>query len=176
MLRLFTRTPAARALPGVATRFFGGSRVLRDEAAAGAIPSHMEFSLLTPHEPIMNSEPVHMAIIPGSDGIFGVLAGHVPTVTRLRPGTLSIYSDETNATHWFVSSGFAVVHPDSRVDIQAIEAVKVDDLDQSIVSAKLTSFNRDLETAQSEEDKAAASIGVECFTAMQASIEQYASK
>jgi F-type H+-transporting ATPase subunit epsilon len=53
----------------------------------------LKFELVTP-EKLVRSEDVHMVVVPGSDGDFGVLEGHAPIVSTLRDGQLSIYATQ----------------------------------------------------------------------------------
>lgn len=69
----------------------------------------LHFELVTP-EKLVRSEGVHMVVVPGAEGDFGVLEGHSPMMSTLRDGTISIYSSagampETIA----VDGGFAEV-------------------------------------------------------------------
>jgi F-type H+-transporting ATPase subunit epsilon len=50
----------------------------------------LHFELVTP-EKLVRSEDVHMVVVPGSEGDFGVLAGHAPFMSTIRDGELSIY-------------------------------------------------------------------------------------
>ena len=50
----------------------------------------LRFELVTP-ERLVRSEAVHMVVVPGSEGDFGVLAGHAPFMSTIRNGELSIY-------------------------------------------------------------------------------------
>ena len=43
----------------------------------------LHFELVTP-EKLLRSEDVHMVVVPGSEGDFGVLAGHAPFMTVIR--------------------------------------------------------------------------------------------
>lgn len=49
---------------------------------------------------------------------------------------------------WFVSSGFAFVHPDSTADLCAVEAVKLTDLDPEAVKAGLADYSAKLGSLQ----------------------------
>ena len=49
---------------------------------------------------------------------------------------------------FFVSSGFAFVHPDSSADVCAVEAVKLDDLDPEAVRAGLAEYTGKLASLQ----------------------------
>ena len=49
-----------------------------------------EFELVAP-ERLVLSQPVEMVVVPGSEGNFGVLPGHAPFISTIRPGTIDIY-------------------------------------------------------------------------------------
>jgi F-type H+-transporting ATPase subunit epsilon len=49
---------------------------------------HVE--LVTP-EKLLRSEEVHMVVVPGTEGDFGVMAGHAPYLSTLRDGELAVY-------------------------------------------------------------------------------------
>ncbi|HLL59385.1 MAG TPA: ATP synthase F1 subunit epsilon [Allosphingosinicella sp.] len=50
----------------------------------------LRFELVTP-ERLVRSEEVHMVVVPGSEGDFGVLEGHAPLMSTIRNGELAIY-------------------------------------------------------------------------------------
>ncbi len=50
----------------------------------------LHFELVTP-ERLVRSEEVHMVVVPGSEGEFGVLEGHAPFMSTIRNGELAIY-------------------------------------------------------------------------------------
>jgi F-type H+-transporting ATPase subunit epsilon len=50
----------------------------------------LHFELVTP-ERLVRSEDVYMVTVPGTEGDFGVLAGHAPVMSVIRPGELAIY-------------------------------------------------------------------------------------
>jgi F-type H+-transporting ATPase subunit epsilon len=64
--------------------------------------------------------------VPGSEGDFGVLAGHSPFVTTLRPGILTMYREDGDL-RVVVTGGFAEVS-DTSLTILADVAVPVDDV------------------------------------------------
>ncbi len=52
----------------------------------------IHFELVTP-ERLVRSEEVHMVVVPGSEGDFGVLAGHSPVMSIIRSGAaVEIYA------------------------------------------------------------------------------------
>ena len=69
----------------------------------------LHFELVTPAR-LVRSEDVHMVVVPGTEGEFGVLAGHAPFMTTIADGTVKIYRTE-NATpeEIRIEGGFAEV-------------------------------------------------------------------
>lgn len=65
-----------------------------------------------------------------TDGDMGILAGHVPIVVELKPSVVTLIGQDTKK--FFVSGGFAIVNPDSSLNINAVEAVTLDELDQDV--------------------------------------------
>ena len=69
----------------------------------------LHFELVTPEKLVM-SEDVHMVVVPGTEGEFGVLAGHAPFMSTLRDGELAVYrSAGAPPEKITVSGGFAEV-------------------------------------------------------------------
>jgi F-type H+-transporting ATPase subunit epsilon len=69
----------------------------------------LHFELVTP-EKLVRSEDVHMVVVPGSEGEFGVMAGHAPFMTTLKDGELKIFMSAGGAPESIaVSGGFAEV-------------------------------------------------------------------
>ncbi len=71
--------------------------------------ANLDFELVTP-EKLLRSEEVHMVVVPGTEGDFGVMAGHAPYMATLRDGELAIYraaGAEPERIH--VQGGFAEV-------------------------------------------------------------------
>ena len=93
------------------------------------------FELVTP-ERLLVSEPVEMVVVPGTEGNFGVLPGHAPLISTIRPGMIEIYEGQTVTRRIFVVSGIAEVTPE-RCTVLADEAVSPDTLDRSAIEADL---------------------------------------
>jgi F-type H+-transporting ATPase subunit epsilon len=69
----------------------------------------LHFELVTP-EKLLRSEEVHMVVVPGTEGDFGVMAGHAPYMSTLRDGELAIYRTAgAEPERIQVRSGFAEV-------------------------------------------------------------------
>jgi F-type H+-transporting ATPase subunit epsilon len=69
----------------------------------------LHFELVTPEKLVM-SDDVHMVVVPGTEGQFGVMAGHAPYMSTLRDGELAVYRTAAGAPELIrVSGGFAEV-------------------------------------------------------------------
>src|ERR1041385_4501074 len=67
-------------------------------------------------------------IAPGTEGYFGVMAGHVPLIAALKPGILE-YLDASNQRHFvYTGGGFAEV-TGARMTVLADEAARAQDID-----------------------------------------------
>ncbi|MBA4762912.1 ATP synthase F1 subunit epsilon [Sphingomonas sp.] len=71
----------------------------------------LHFELVTP-EKLLRSEDVHMVVVPGSEGDFGVLEGHAPFMSTIRDGNIEIYKTAANQSPELirVEGGFAEVN------------------------------------------------------------------
>ena len=69
----------------------------------------LHFELVTP-ERLVRADEVHMVVVPGVEGEFGVMAGHAPFMTTLKDGELRVYKTAGGAPESItVSGGFAEV-------------------------------------------------------------------
>jgi F-type H+-transporting ATPase subunit delta len=80
----------------------------------------------------MSKKVVTQVNLSTTEGDMGILAGHVPTIFQLVPSVLSVVGAESTEKY-FVSGGFAVVNPDSSLNVNAVEAFPLKDLDFEVV-------------------------------------------
>ena len=70
----------------------------------------LHFELVTP-ERLVRSDEVHMVVVPGAEGEFGVLEGHAPFMSTLRVGEVLVYPTAGAAPERIgVEGGFAEVN------------------------------------------------------------------
>jgi len=70
----------------------------------------LQFELVTP-EKLIRSEAVHMVVVPGSEGDFGVMEGHAPVMSTIRNGELAVYrSAGAEPERIAIEGGFAEVN------------------------------------------------------------------
>ena len=70
----------------------------------------LHFSLVSPERELF-SGPVDQVDAPGSEGDFGVLAGHAPFMTALKEGQIRVHNDG-RVTAFDIRGGFADVTPE----------------------------------------------------------------
>ena len=102
------------------------------------------FDLVSPEKLLFSGE-VTQVDVPGSEGDFGVLAGHAPLVTTLRPGILVIYG-ERDALRIVVGGGFAEVGP-AGLTVLADMAVPVDEFDVAQLAGVIKDTEEDVADA-----------------------------
>jgi len=70
-----------------------------------------QFELVTPERLVVSGE-AEMVVVPGTEGNFGVLPGHAPLISTIRPGTVDIYEARAIIERIFVVGGIAEVTPE----------------------------------------------------------------
>jgi len=121
-----------------------------------AVDRKFEFELVSP-ERLLLSEPVDMAVIPGSEGDFGVLAGHSLLISTLRPGVIEVWQGETVVNRLFVVGGFAEVTV-TRCTVLADEAVPVDEINAAEAQAAFEAARDALAAGETDATKRAYDI------------------
>jgi F-type H+-transporting ATPase subunit epsilon len=129
-----------------------------------------EFELVSP-ERLLISAPVEMVVVPGAEGDFGVLPGHSPLISTLRPGVITIYENRQPKDAIFVAGGFAEVTPE-RCTVLAEQAIRIDEADRTEVEGDLREARAALEAASEETERAAARRRVQIFEALIAALDR----
>src|SRR5436309_3796689 len=106
------------------------------------MPDLVQFELVSPERLIVSTE-VDMVVVPGTEGNFGVLPGHAPLISTLRPGTVDIYEGNTITERIFVVGGIAEVTPE-RCTVLADEAMAPDSLNRGELDAELQTIEGNL--------------------------------
>ena len=106
----------------------------------------MKFSLTTPRGAIIDLD-VEEVTAPGALGEFGVLPGHVPLMSALKPGVLVYRPKQGHDGVVAVGPGFLQVAPPAQADTAHDKVLVL--VDQALVAA-------DIDKAEAERDLAAA--------------------
>ena len=106
--------------------------------------------VVTP-EKIVVSETIQTVTAPGSEGEFGVLAGHTPFLASLKLGTLNFKDDAGKARAVFINGGFAETLP-NKVTVLAESAERRGDIDSTRAKAALERAQKRLESQEATTD------------------------
>ena len=96
--------------------------------------ANLHFELVSP-EKLLFSGDVEQVDVPGSEGYFGVLAGHAPAVAILRPGILTVKT-QGGEQKIVVLGGFAEVSAKG-LTVLADVATAVEDIDRAQLAAQI---------------------------------------
>jgi ATP synthase F1 epsilon subunit len=99
----------------------------------------VSFRLVMPEREVLATE-ADMVVVPGSEGDFGVLHGHAPLISTVRPGVLEVLQGNKVEQRFIVVGGFAEVTPE-RCTVLADEAVPPEDLDRAQLEAELQTID-----------------------------------
>ena len=130
----------------------------------------VQFDLVSPERLVLSVE-VDMVVVPGAEGDFGVLPGHAPLISNVRPGVISIYQNRVIEARVFVAGGFAEVS-DSRLTVLTEDAVPLDEIDRAGAEARLAEARQALEDAGDDRAKAEAERRVAIAEALVAAVAQ----
>jgi F-type H+-transporting ATPase subunit epsilon len=109
------------------------------------------FELVSP-ERLVYSGKVSEVVVPGTEGEFGILAGHAPFVSTLKPGVLTIKGDGA-PQKLFVRGGFAEANPQG-LTVLAETAIPLADLRSENLAQMIKDAQEDVEDARDEATKA----------------------
>jgi F-type H+-transporting ATPase subunit epsilon len=116
------------------------------------------YELVSP-ERLLRSGEADMVVVPGTEGDFGVLPGHAPVISVIRPGILEIHDAGAEVEQILISGGICEVSAD-RCTVLADEAFAVADLDRATLEQRLKNAEEDLTDAGTDEAAHKASTAV----------------
>jgi F-type H+-transporting ATPase subunit epsilon len=112
------------------------------------------FDLVSP-ERLLLSDAADMVTIPGADGYMGVMAGHAPVISTLRPGTITVQGTAAGDTRFFIRGGFAEVTA-AKITVLAEEAIPLAEVNVATLDQRIRDAEEDVAAAKSDSDKARA--------------------
>jgi F-type H+-transporting ATPase subunit epsilon len=113
----------------------------------------LHFELVSPEKLVFSGE-VQQVDVPGAEGDFGVLEGHAPFVTTLRPGILTVHGSG-GAQRIVVLGGFAEVSSEG-LTVLADMAEAAEDIDRAVITERISAMEKQISEMEpgSELDKA----------------------
>lgn len=110
----------------------------------------MRFDLVTPSKQVASIEADYV-MVPGEEGMFGVLDGHAPLISTLKAGLLTVKTGD-NETFYCVGGGLADVQP-AGVTVLADDLIKKEDIDVKSTQESLEQVTSEITSYIDDETK-----------------------
>ncbi|MBD3727068.1 MAG: F0F1 ATP synthase subunit epsilon [Moraxella osloensis] len=114
----------------------------------------LQCNVVSAKETIYSGE-ISMLIATGIEGEVGILPGHIPFITLLKPGTMQIKTSNGNDEMVYVSGGVLEVQP-HLVTVLADAAVRANDLDEAKILEARRHAEQTLQNQKADIDTSAA--------------------
>lgn len=108
----------------------------------------LKFELVSPEKVVM-SEQVDMVSVPGTEGEFGVFAGHAPVMTGIRPGIVDVMVDDKTNRRIFVRGGFAEITAQG-LTILSEQVIPIEELNRDVMGQQIKNAEEDLTDAKDD--------------------------
>ena len=118
----------------------------------------LQCNVVSAKETIYSGE-ISMLIATGVEGEVGILPGHIPFITLLKPGTMQIKTSNGNDEMVYVSGGVLEVQP-HLVTVLADTAVRANDLDEAKILEARRHAEHTLQNQKADIDTSAASAAL----------------
>jgi F-type H+-transporting ATPase subunit epsilon len=105
----------------------------------------MNLEVVTPQGTAVTAE-IDEVTAPGARGEFGVLPGHTPFLSALKPGVLR-YRGKGAGAVWAIGAGYVEVTGTDRVVVLTQRSQKAGDVDTAAARKELDEVNEGLKTA-----------------------------
>ncbi|GAA0776204.1 F0F1 ATP synthase subunit epsilon [Castellaniella ginsengisoli] len=123
---------------------------------------------------IFSGEAAFIAL-PGESGDLGILPGHTPLISRVRPGTLKIRRDDGTEEHIFVAGGILEVQPHA-VTVLSDTAIRAADLDEAKAVAARERAEEALRNTKEKSDIAVVEAELAMLAAQAAAARKFSQK
>ncbi|WP_323029182.1 F0F1 ATP synthase subunit epsilon [Castellaniella defragrans] len=123
---------------------------------------------------IFSGEAAFIAL-PGESGDLGILPGHTPLISRVRPGTLKIRRPDGTEEHIFVAGGILEVQPHA-VTVLSDTAIRAADLDEAKAVAARERAEEALRNTKDKADIAVVEAELAMLAAQAAAARKFSSK
>jgi len=130
----------------------------------------IKVDVVSAEESIFDGEARFVAL-PGEAGELGILPGHTPLITRIRPGAVRIVADNGDEEFVFVAGGILEVQPGA-VTVLADTAIRGKDLDEAKAAEARKRAEEALQNAGSNLEYATAQAELAYAVAQLAAIQR----
>ena len=113
--------------------------------------------------------------LPGEAGELGILPGHVPLITRIKPGAVRIEKADGGEEFVFVAGGILEVQP-NHITVLSDTAIRGHDLDEAKATEARRQAEEAVKNAASDIDLAKATSELAVMAAQIAALRKYRQK
>ncbi|MCP5361269.1 MAG: ATP synthase F1 subunit epsilon [Hyphomicrobiales bacterium] len=129
----------------------------------------LTLDIVTP-DALLASRHVTMAVIPGTEGEFGVMAHHAPLIATLRPGVLTLFEGDKPSGKLFTAGGFVEV-AEGRCTVLATEALDLESVTTAQAEERVYAAEKELKHTEDDATRAGAEKELAVATALLAAVK-----
>ena len=136
--------------------------------------STIRVDVVSAEESIFSGDAKFVAL-PGESDELGILPGHIPLITRIKPGAVRIEKADGGEEFVFVAGGILEVQP-NHITVLSDTAIRGKDLDDEKANAAKAAAEEALKNAKSDLDLAKAQSELAVMAAQIAALRKYRQK
>ena len=136
--------------------------------------STLQVNVVSAEESIFSGRAKFVAL-PGESGELGILPGHTPLISRIKPGSVRIQTEKGDEEFVFVAGGILEVQPNV-VTVLSDTAIRGKDLDEAKAKAAQQAAEEALRNAKTDFDVAMAQSELAVMAAQIAALRKYRQK
>jgi F-type H+-transporting ATPase subunit epsilon len=136
--------------------------------------STIQVDVVSAEESIFSGEAKFVAL-PGEAGELGIMPGHTPLITRIKPGSVRVKLTDGSEEFIFVAGGVLEVQP-KHVTVLSDTAIRGKDLDEARAEAARRDVEEAINNAKGDFDMAAAQAELAVLAAQVAALRRLRKK
>lgn len=136
--------------------------------------SSIQVDVVSAEESIFSGAAKFVAL-PGESGELGILPGHIPLITRIKPGAVRIEKADGGEEFVFVAGGILEVQP-NHITVLSDTAIRGKDLDEAKAGDARKAAEEAVKNAKSDIDLAKATSELAVMAAQIAALRKYRQK
>ncbi|MDD2728985.1 F0F1 ATP synthase subunit epsilon [Malikia sp.] len=136
--------------------------------------STIQVEVVSAEEAIFSGRAKFVAL-PGEAGELGILPGHIPLITRIKPGAVRIEKEDGSEEFVFVAGGILEVQPKC-ITVLSDTAIRGHDLDEAKANEARKAAEEALKNAKSDVDLAKAQSELTVMAAQIAALRRFRQK
>jgi F-type H+-transporting ATPase subunit epsilon len=134
----------------------------------------IQVDVVSAEEAVFSGQAKFVAL-PGESGELGILPGHTPLITRIKPGSVRIEMADGGEEFVFVAGGILEVQPNA-VTVLSDTAIRGKDLDEERANQARAAAEEALRNAKSDFDLAKAQSELTIYAAQLAALRKFRQK